>query len=681
MRTTPVFPSPSQADLAPVPEAPRRSGRLLEEIAALLQSCPPPAEFHAAFLQRVLAALHGTAGALWDRPTPDSFHLQYQSNLNEIGLERITNGRSCHAELLRQAAARTEPLWVPPHSGPDVSGGRVTASNLSGYGLLLAPILIDGVCGGLIEVWVDFYQDSQAWRPAARLLNEVAAFAAAYHHKNRLRQLEDQHRLWGQLETLLRRLHGSLDPREVATVAANELRPLLGCDQVAVAVRRGDTLAVEAVSGATHVDRAGGLVRALEALCQAVSAWGETLNFGGSRDETLPPAVQATLDAYLKESNARALVAVPLKDGRDAAGQLCRSALVAESFEAAPVEALRGRVEAVAPHLAAALFNAAEHATLPLGWLSRRAGKARAWLRGRSRTKLAIAVATFMLVAAVLALVPAPLRRDAGGQLLPVERQILFAPVTGRVVELKVQSGDAVHKGQELLFLEDLETQLKVDQLAIKIAAAEHRLAVLNEQLGRPGSDDDRDALTRERIAQEYELRKATAERGLLLSLSRNAQRTPLAAPLAGKVVTFDAREQLVGKTVKPGDPLLRVARVQGAWEIELYLPEGNVGHVREGLARSADGTLEVDVLLSSRPDSVSKARLSRDGLGGEAVVKSGAVVVPARCSITDPELLRELETMPVGVELRAKVHCGRRSLGYVLFCDLLEFVYEHVWF
>src|SRR5207237_6322673 len=131
---------------------------------------------------------------------------------------------------------------------------------------------------------------------------------------------------------------------------------------------------------------------------------------------------------------------------------------------------------------------------------------------------------------------------------------------SGKVVEVKAANGDRVERGQELLFLEDLETQLKVEQLAIKIGAAEHRLAVLNDQLAKAAGDEERDPLIRERIAQDYELRKATAERALLSHGSRVPRRTPVPAPLAGRVVTFDTREQLVGKTVKPGDPLLRVA-------------------------------------------------------------------------------------------------------------------------
>src|SRR5262249_11345544 len=155
----------------------------------------------------------------------------------------------------------------------------------------------------------------------------------------------------------------------------------------------------------------------------------------------------------------------------------------------------------------------------------------------------------------------------------------------------------------------------------------------------------------------------------------------PVPAPLAGKVVTFDAQEQLVGKTVKPGDPLLRVANVQGPWEIELHIPEAHVGAIREALEHSRQGGVDVQLLLASQPHRTFKGRLTRDGLGGETLVKDNAVVLPARVQITDRDLLTQLEAMPVGVEVRAKVHCGQHAVGYVWFFDLWEFFYEHVLF
>jgi biotin carboxyl carrier protein len=258
---------------------------------------------------------------------------------------------------------------------------------------------------------------------------------------------------------------------------------------------------------------------------------------------------------------------------------------------------------------------------------------------------------------------------------------MVYAAQSGKVVELRARPGDRVEKGQELLFIEDLDTQLQIDQLAIKVGAAEQRLALLSEQLGKKTNSEERSALVKERIQQQYELRKATVERDILLQTSRSPRKAPVFAPLAGKVVTFDAHEQLLGKTVKPGDPLVRIAGVKGTWEIELQIPERNVGPIRAGLLASEAGFVDVDLLLASQPHRTYKGRLYKDGLGGETKVLDNAVVLPARVRIVDDELIQQMENMPVGLEVRTKVHCGSRSIGAVWLHEVWEFCYEHLIF
>jgi multidrug efflux pump subunit AcrA (membrane-fusion protein) len=663
---------------APPDGATKRTGRVLEEIAQLLVRDLAPREFFAEYLQRVASTLRGVAAAVYTAAGLGQFHVEYQINRSEVGLEQVPNGRACHAELLKQASSRLEPLWAPPHSGPDMAGDRVAAANLSNYGLLLAPVLIEGEAVGVVEVWQDFYHDAQGWRIAARFLAEAAGFAAAFLHKTRVRELRKRQQEWVRLDAFARRLHGSLLPREVACLAANEGRQLLGCDQISICANAGGRTRVLAVSGATHVEESGRLARATAELCESVLAWGERLVYRGTRDETLPPAVLRALDAYLAESNGRMLVVRPLTDERGGPHRAC---LLAEWFaEPVAFEDIEPALEAVAPHAATALRNALEHAAVPLGRLARPIAKARDWLRRRGKVRLALWLALAAAPVVALCVVPAPYRVEARGQMLPTGRQIVFAPVTGRIVEVKGHDGDQVARGQELLFIEDNETQLKLEQLAIRISAAEHRLAVLNDQTGKGLATEEREALAKERIGQEYELRKALAERAVLQQAGRNPKRTPVASPLAGKVVTFDTREGLVGRTVKPGEALLRVAQPRGPWEVELHVPEGDVGQVREGLHRGG-GAVEVDLLLSSEPTHSYKGRLRREGLGGEATVKNNVPGVPARVEIVDPDLLGQLESLPVGVEVRARIHCGERSVGYVWFHDLLEFFYDHVLF
>jgi hypothetical protein len=655
---------------------------LFHEIGMLLENPAPPSVFFAEFLQRVLPALHCAGGAIWTRSAQASFDLEHAINWGALALEAVPDGIACHTQVLQVAGQRERALWVPPKSGSKVVGDAGHAANRSDKGLLLAPVVADKQVVGLLEVWFHPIPEESQRRDLARVLTELTGFLTAYHHKRQCQSLVQEHQLWLQLDTFVRQVHGSLDPQMVAQWVAQEGRRLLECDQLSVAWRWGKKTRVAAVSGAVAVESDSRMVECLRSLCDAVMQWGETLIYQGNRDETLPPAVACALDAYLEQSNCRIVIVLPLKKIAADAEVPAFAALVAESFEPAlSAERFEQRLQTLAPHVSSALGNAVETARMPLRRVSLALTRVRDWTDTRIIARAGLYALPVVALIAVLTLVPMTLRMQAKGQLLPVQRQMVYAAQNGKIVELRARPGDRVEKGQELLFIEDLETQLQMDQLAIKIGAAEQRLGLLSERLGKKTSNEERSALVKERIQQQYELRKATVERDILLQTSRSPRKAPVFAPLTGQIVTFDAHEQLLGKTVKPGDPLVRIAGVNGTWEIELQIPERNVGPIREGLFAGEAGFVEVDLLLASQPHRTYKGRLYRDGLGGETKVVDSAVVLPARVRITDEELIKQLENMPVGLEVRTRVHCGPHSIGAVWFHELWEFVYEHVIF
>jgi multidrug efflux pump subunit AcrA (membrane-fusion protein) len=656
--------------------------QLTAELARLLETCSSSDHFFAEFLPRVLTATQGVAGAVWKRTAAATFEVEYQINLAEVGLDQDPLGPGCHAELLLLAAEKGRPAWVPARGGPDAVPGKVAPANRTAYGELLAPILINKECVGVLTVWQEPAAAAEPRKNQARLLTELAGFAAAYLHKAHWQHLQGREQARAQLEAFALQIHESLNPKEVACLVANHARLLLGCDQVAVALNTRETQ-VEAISGATLVEKKSCLIQAMQALCAAVAAWGERLVYRGSRDDSLPPDVVKTLDAYLTESAGKLLIVQPLADPREEARpRPRRSVLLVECFGSAfDANEIESGLEGIARHAASALYNAVEFRRASSGWLRRGQQRLREWVHGKRPRKALVIGVALMLFVSTMVFVPAAFNVSARGQLVPKERQIIFAHLHGKIVETKTHHGDRVKKDEELLFIENLESGLKVEQLNLRINFAEQRLAALNEQLGQAASPDERNPLIKERINQEYELRKAVAERGILLQGGLNPRKAPVLAPLAGKVVTFDTREQLLGKAVKPGDPLLRIARVDGPWEIEIFLPEGQIAPVREGLQRAPKNQLEVELLVSSLPLQSFHGRLRQEGLGGETIVKDNAVVLPVKIEIADPELAGQLGTMPVSVEVRARIRCGRRSLGYVWFSDLLEFFYERIWF
>jgi multidrug efflux pump subunit AcrA (membrane-fusion protein) len=673
--------SPLAPDAHAAPAAlPRPLKQRVEELARLLDAPQTPAVFYEAFLQSVQAALGGVAAAVWGR-VHDQFNVEHQLHLAEVGLDRTLPTRACHEEILRRVVKRERPVWVPPSTDAAPADDAVVPKNLTAHGILLVPILQGGEAAGVLEVWLRPGLDADTREMGAHFLTLAAGVAAAFLHKTRWLQLQGRQQRWDQCEALSRQLHGSLDPREIAYLAANQGRLLIDCDQVSIGLRRGAKLQVEAISGTPLLETRSPLVQAIRTLLDTVLTWGEKVAYTGTRDEGLPPAVLAALDAYLSLGNSRVLLLLPLRDEREEAAS-GSAVLMVESFApTTSIEQMEGRVQALAQPTAAALYNALAYQRARAGWLTKSYGALRDWSLGKRGRTLTLVVCALVVLLGALAIIPAPLRLDARGQLLPKERQIVYATHSGKIIELKTHHGDSVQKGQELLFLEDLEAHLKVEQLAIKVAFAEQRLAALADQLGKAGSNEDRNALVKERSNQEYELRKAAVERDILLQESRSPRKAPLAAPLSGKLVTFDAREQLLGKTVKPGEPLVRIARVQGPWEIELNLPESALAPIREGLRRAPDGALEVHLLLASQPLRTYQGRLRWDGLGGETTVKDNAVVLPTRIEIVDPALREQLASLPVGLEVRAKIYCGQRPVGEVWFGDLLEFFYERLLF
>jgi len=656
--------------------------RLIAEVAQLVETAPSFGEFHAEFFQRVLRATGALGGAVWQRTADGSLAPGYQVEFDKLGLEPGSSDWAAHQRILDVAAQRERALWVPPQHLATASKKNLPPNNTP-YALLLTSIQVDKQVVGVLELFLEPEQGLAERRNLARFLTELSGFAAAYFYKNNWREMSSQKQLWGQLETFVRKIHASLDVAEVSFVVAAEGRRLLECDQVSVGLRLGRKAHVQAISGAPAIDRRSRLVAAMGRLFEAVLSWGDKLVYKGERDERLPPGVLAALDEYLKESNSRLLVVVPLKDkDRPAQAASARAAWMAECFESTfSAAALESRMEVVSAHAGAALRNAVLHQRLPLRKLTGLLAHVQEGLSGHGAIKAWLGAAVIVAVVAVFTFVPASLRLEARGQLVPKNRQILFSPLTGKIVEVKAQNGDVVEKGQELLFIEDLETQLKVDQLGLKIHLAEKRLALLQEQLGKNLGAEERNNLTRERIQQDYELRRALVERDILLQESRSPRKSPVLAPIAGKVVTFDTQESLLGKAVKPGDALLRLARVQGSWEIDLDIPEANIASIRDGLKKSATATLDVDFLLASQPQRTYKGTLKATGLGGETTVKDSRVVLPARVTIADAELAAQLEKMPVGVEVRARVNCGAHALGYVWFHDLWEFVYERLLF
>jgi hypothetical protein len=686
--------------------ASRKIDEAFEEVARLAGSDLPPAEFFQDFLNKVIGGVDAPAGAVWLR-TPQGFlQLQCQLNIENVGLDRHKNGRQSHNELLRQAFQMSRPMLLEPYGTSGILEG-LPAGNPTEFFCLLVPVQMEKECAGILELWIEPRYNVQMQRTFLNYLVQMAGYAAQYMRTQTGRKLVGQEQLWANVEAFARDIHSSLDPTRVAFAIANEGRRLIGCDRLSVATVVDRKAKIEAVSGSDVVEKRSNLIQLMRNLTDKVLKWGEKLVFQGTKDESLPPDVLEALDEYLAESNSKFLVLQPLRDDRqkDLPGP-ARSALIMESFEPpAAVEPLISRLDVVGRHATSALYNAVELKRIPLRWMWVPVAKVQNGLGGKTKAILISIASAAALLLGALIFVPYPLKLDANGQLLPKERQLVYATHEGFVRKFNVGPNSTVGEGFHLADLEDQTLKAKLTQLNDEIATAQNFATNIGQQISATKDPSQRIKLMGEQEKYLATMRAKTRERDQMIQIT-NADpsrpgyfwvTTPKFANTEASnhepqwtVLNAEFRENLLNKFVKPNDPLMRLGDKAGPWELELKIPQKHINQVLR--AFGPDEKLVVDILVTSQPTVVYKGILHKSNITGEAIPdrndqNESHPVVIAYVSLDDPaipegyQLPRDL--MVTGVEVHAKIRGRNHPMGYSLFYGLWEFLYEKVvfWF
>jgi hypothetical protein len=700
-----------------------------EAASKLAGSNLAPSDFYQQFLNRTLNAIDAPAGAVWLR-TPQGFlQIACQVNLEKVGLENKRGGRQCHNEVLRQVfqTAPPRPMMLEPNGrfAPNqttpapADAGSIPAANLTDFFALYAPIVTPEKSSmGVLEVFQEPSHDPRMYPTFLNYAFQMAGYASQYHQFSNARAASGVERTFAQVEQFARLIHTTLNPTETAYHVANEGRKLIECDRLCVGIRHArKKVTVEAVSGADVVEKASTHVRRLRFLMEAVLQWGETLTFRGIKDAGLPPDVSHSLDDYLSESQPKLLIVQPIRDEREKdQSRPARSVLVLESFNPPEqIEPLIQRLEIVGKHAAPALYNSAQMKRVPLKFLWWPIAKLQEGLGGKARFYTFGGLLLALILAAVMVFVPAPLRMDAKGSMQPVENANIFAPHEGKLLKFQVKPGDKLLPGDAVAELYDAQLEKDYTDLLRKLSEAQ----VKQSNAQRLLSDQTYSFQQKLQLGIEADLARLTIDssKNSLKALddayngsqsrpgffiAKTGQFNPLLRRPIGAsrwtVLNDDrARENLLGRTVKPNEVLQRVGNVEGAWQVELKIPQRNVGQIMRAytdpklyLLDNGRKYLEVDVLLSSMPDSRYTGWLYLDDLAAEAVPNKNEhdenePVVTAYVKLNldgIPQAKRIPETQFVsGLEVRTRIRCGDHALGYSLFHGVWEWFYEKVVF
>jgi hypothetical protein len=157
--------------------------------------------------------------------------------------------------------------------------------------------------------------------------------------------------------------------------------------------------------------------------------------------------------------------------------------------------------------------------------------------------------------------------------------------------------------------------------------------------------------------------------------LREKEERLVVRSGMHGQVVTWNVGSLLLRRPVQKGQLLMTLLDLEGAWELELYMPERRMGHIAQATRQAGDELL-VTYLLASHPERRFTGRVVEMHRMAEVRGEQGnCVLIRVAIDRADlPELRSE-------TTVTARVHCGRRSVGFVWFHELIETLYAKVLF
>lgn len=661
---------------------------LVNEIAQVSRSDVSPDVFQAEFLTRVVRALGAIGGAMWMTDGSGRLSLGYQVNLKEAKLHEDEEANKVHSYLLYNTLRGNETdLMVPPHSGGE---GANDGGNPTDFLVIMGVIQTELEKVGVLEVFQRPDSNPATQQGFLQFVRQVTRYATEYYKNRQLKNFSDRQSLWTQLEDFTRNIHKTLNLKETLYTVANESRRLIECDRVSLAVMRGGRAKIEAVSGQDMVDKRSETIKLLGGLATAVVKANEPIVYTGDTTN-FPREIEDRVEEYVDASHTKTIAVYPLiahtLDEKDYDETEHNKATIPPPFGAIIVEQIENsnvsdhmmkRVEIVVEHARIAVGNALDHNSIFLASLWQTIGKSKVLVAARMLPKtIAVAVGVLALILTMIFL-PWNFNMHCDGSLEPVVRRNVFARESGKVDKLNVEHGQVVKAGDILLELSNNELEAERQKNDGELNEVQKEILALKEQ-SYQAKDAERIRINGQ-LAQYVERERTLKIQKSILE-ARNED-LKVRAPIDGTVMTFQLENTLKSRPVQPGQILLEIAQPDGELQLELQMPEKYMGHIedykRKIRENDPEAPLKVKFVMTVDPSNSHNATVMEEhdraeNRGGEETT------VEILASIDDPAELPEAACAGMGVS--AKVYCGKRSLGYVCFNELVAFLQKTVFF
>jgi RND family efflux transporter MFP subunit len=279
-----------------------------------------------------------------------------------------------------------------------------------------------------------------------------------------------------------------------------------------------------------------------------------------------------------------------------------------------------------------------------------------------------------------------PLVAEAGGGIFAWQEGVIAAETGGlRVVDIAVEVGDRVKRGQELVRLADATVRAELAGEEARVAQVRAALAEAHANADRARTVKDRGAMS-DQLSTQYLIGEEAAKANLAAAeAALEMQRLRLAQTriLAVDDGVIASRTATLGMVVQPGTELMRLVR-QGRVEWRAELTAEQLAQVRPGEAaelRLPSGETVAGTVRALAPTLDASTRfglvyvdLPVDGPARAGMFGRGSIRLGMRDALTLPEaavILRDGNSYVYRIGegdrvAQVKVETGRRADGRV---------------
>ncbi len=624
------------------------------------------------------------AVSLVDYSNPQEPKISIEENLNAVGLDGFFSLDLDHISLMAEPFRSRKTSIVVDRSLPE--------AGLKPHSIVMSPVIVDGAPPHLIELFSLTVPSENETSELRELIETLCSYLNRYLENSKGNQQApvSDDEFWQRFDAYLLRLQKSLDLKQTISIAVNDGRSLIGADRVSIALKYGHQTRIYGISGQDGVQHRSNLVQSMASMAGQAIKIGQPITYQGNIDN-IPPMLEQPLADYLTESRTRMVMLSPLHepdpevdpDENPSAKaehdpKVIGCLIVEQATEVRPKKHVVQKTELLREHIEVAIHNCQRHETIFLLPLWRLLGRTVRSFKGKRLWIASALLAGIGVLSLLLAFVRWDYRVEGKGQAMPVHQHQVFAPWDGEVVEVLVESGEQVSARQPLLRLES--DSLDAERIATKNERLEKEklVAALTTQRAEAIRRDNAEEL----IRVSAELAKAVIEfegaSARLDKIHSRIDKLTVLAPEAGVVATFQIDLLLRNRPVSRGELLVEIMQPEGPWRLELEIPEYRMGHVMRSITSNESKMLPVEYIPATAVEKSFPATLSIDDIAtrsGESEAEGTVIEVFADINKDD------LPSQSLGAAVTAKINCGKRSLFYVLFGDVIEFLQRHLWF